>query len=73
VGDSHVSIPLCLGVYTLYHPMTMPPFFHAAMLLLLGATVVHLFFVTALGRLPRFVGVALVAAYGYFLWKGLLG
>jgi cation:H+ antiporter len=73
VGDSHVSIPLCLGVYTLYHPMAMPPFFHAAMVLLLGATLVHLFFVTALGRLPRFVGVALVAAYGYFLWKGLLG
>ena len=28
VGDSHVSIPLCLGVYALYHTMAMPPFFH---------------------------------------------
>jgi len=25
-----------------------------------------------LGRLPRVVGGLLVAAYGYFLWKGLL-
>ena len=73
VGDSHVSIPLCLGVYTLYHPMAMPPFFHAAMFILLGATLAHLFFVTALGRLPQFAGVALVVAYGFFLWRGLLG
>jgi len=42
VGDAHVSIPLCLGVYALYHTMVMPPFFHAAMFILLGATLVHL-------------------------------
>jgi hypothetical protein len=29
--------------------------------------------VTFMGRLPRVVGVGLVVAYGYFLWKGLLG
>jgi len=73
VGDCHVSIPLCLGIYALYHPMVMPPFFHMAMFILLGATLVHLVFVTVLGRLPGFAGWALVAAYGFFLWKGLLG
>jgi cation:H+ antiporter len=73
VGDCHVSIPLCLGVYALYHTMAMPPFFHVAMFVLLGATLVHFFFVAVLGRLPRFSGWALVAAYGFFLWKGLLG
>ena len=73
VGDAHVSIPLCLGVYALYQPMTLPAFFHTGMLILLGATLVHFFFVALFGRLPRFVGFALVAAYGYFLWKGLLG
>jgi len=26
-----------------------------------------------LGRLPWLAGVALVLAYGYFLWRGLLG
>ena len=72
VGDAHVSIPLCLGVYALYRPMTMPAFFHIGMEILLAATAVHIFFVAILGRLPRFVGFALVAAYGYFLWKGLL-
>lgn len=73
VGDAHVSIPLCLGIYALYHPMILPPFFHLGMLILAGATVVHLFFVALFGQLPRFAGVALVAAYGWFLWKGLLG
>jgi cation:H+ antiporter len=73
VGDSHVSIPLCLGIYAMYYTMAMPPVFHVAMFILLGATLVHLFFVTVLGRLPRFAGWALVLAYGFFLWKGLLG
>jgi len=73
VGDAHVSIPLCIGVYALYHTMNLPPFFHIGMFILLGATLVHFLFIVLLGRLPRFVGVVLVAAYGYFLWKGLLG
>lgn len=73
VGDAHVSIPLCLGIYALYHPMTLPAFFHTGMLVLLGATLVHLFFVAVFGQLPRVAGLALVAAYGWFLWKGLLG
>jgi cation:H+ antiporter len=73
VGDSHVSIPLCLGIYALYHTMALPPVFHVAMFILLGAALVHFFFVAVLGRLPRFAGWALVAAYGFFLWKGLLG
>jgi hypothetical protein len=42
------------------------------MLILLGATLVHIFFVAVCGQLPRLVGAALVAAYGWFLWKGLL-
>jgi cation:H+ antiporter len=73
VGDAHVSIPLCLGVYALFRPMTMPAFFHTGMEILLGATVIHILFVALLGRLPRLAGLGLVAAYVYFLWKGLMG
>jgi cation:H+ antiporter len=53
--------------------MAMPAFFQTGMFLLLGATLVHMFFVAVFGRLPRFVGFSLVVAYGYFLKKGLLG
>ena len=73
VGDAHISIPLCLGVFALYHPMAMPAFFQTGMFLLLGATLVHMFFVAAFGRLPRVAGFALVVAYLWFLKKGLLG
>ena len=73
VGDAHVSIPLCLGVYCLYHTMAVPAYFQTAMFLLLGATALHMVFVALFGRLPRIAGFALVVAYGYFLKKGLLG
>jgi cation:H+ antiporter len=73
VGDAHVSIPLCIGIYALYHTMVVPAFFHTGMFILLGATLAHIFFVTAFGRLPRYAGWILLAAYGFFLWKGLLG
>jgi cation:H+ antiporter len=73
VGDAHVSIPLCLGVYLLYHTMVLPPFFQTGMFILLGATLVHFTFVALFGRLPRVVGLALVIGYGYFLKRGLVG
>ena len=73
VGDSHVSIPLCVGIYALYHTMVLPPYFGLAMFILVGATLVHFFFVALLGRLSRFAGWALVAAYAFFLLRGLLG
>ena len=73
MGDSHVSIPLCLGIFALYHTLNMPAFFNAGMFLLLGATLVHLFCVAVFGQLPRLVGWLLVATYGFFLYRGLLG
>ncbi len=72
VGDAHVSIPLCIGIFTLYHWMPLPAFFHTGMMILLGATAVHILFVAIFGKLPRVAGFALIAAYGWFLWKGLL-
>jgi cation:H+ antiporter len=72
IGDAHVSIPLCVGIYALFHTMVMPPFFQVGMIILFGATLVHLFFVAVLGQLPRAAGWLLVAAYGVFLYRGLL-
>ena len=73
VGDCHVSIPLCIGVYALFHTMVVPAFFQTGMLILIGTTLLHFIFVAVFGQLPKFVGWILVAAYGIFLWKGLLG
>jgi cation:H+ antiporter len=72
VGDSHICIPLCVGIFALFKPIQTPSFFMAGVIILLGATLVHFLFIAALGRLPRFIGVLLTAAYGYFLYRGLL-
>jgi cation:H+ antiporter len=73
VGVCHVSIPLCLGVFTIYHTMFLPPFFYVGMWILLISTLLHVFFVTFFGQLPKFFGWMLVVAYAVFLWEGLLG
>ena len=73
IGDAHVSIPLCVGIYALYHTMVLPKYFEIGMFILLGATLLHLVFVALFGQLPRVVGWLLVAAYAAFLYKGLLG
>jgi len=72
VGDGHICIPLCLGLYALFQPLTLPPIFLTGVYLLAGATGVHLLFIGTMGKLPRGAGFALVAAYGYFLKIGLL-
>jgi cation:H+ antiporter len=72
VGDGHICIPLCVGIFALFKPIVLPGFFQIGMFILLGATVVHLLFVGFFGRLPRLAGLALTGAYGYFLYKGLL-
>ncbi len=63
VGDGHVCIPLCIGVFALYKPIIVPPFFETGVLILGGATIVHLVCIGLFGKLPRFLGWVLAAAY----------
>jgi cation:H+ antiporter len=72
VGDGHICIPLCVGIYALLKEMPVPPFFQLGMLLLAGATLIHFLFIALFGQLPRFMGLVLTAGYGYFLYRGLL-
>ncbi len=70
VGDGHICLPLCVGIFALFHPLKLPEFFLTGVYVITGATVIHLIFVGALGRLPRLAGLALVVAYGFFLQQG---
>jgi cation:H+ antiporter len=72
VGDGHICIPLCIGIFALYKPIIVPPFFETGVMILGGATLVHLIFIGIWGRLPRIIGWMLTAAYGVFLYKGLI-
>ena len=71
VGDGHICIPLCVGVYALYNTLVLPPFFQTGVIVLVAATGVHFLFVAVFGQLPRIVGIALILGYGWFLWKAL--
>lgn len=72
VGDAHICIPLCVGIFALHQTLVLPALFLTGVYLLAGATVVHLLFIATMGKLPRLAGFALVAAYGYFLKTELL-
>ncbi len=72
VGDGHICIPLCIGVYALYRPVDVPAFFQTGLYILLGTAAVHFAAVALFGRLPRWLGWGLTACYGVFLYKGLL-
>jgi cation:H+ antiporter len=72
IGDGHICIPLCVGIFALYQPLTVPAIFQIGVLVLGGATILHIAFVTLLGGLPRFMGCVLVVGYGYFLYQGIL-
>jgi cation:H+ antiporter len=72
VGDGHICIPLGLGLCALFKPVPVPGFVETGLLLLLGATALHMFFLLALGGLPRWAGGLFVATYGWFLYAGLL-
>lgn len=73
VGDGHICIPLCLGLYAWLSPAKVPAIFDLAALILVAALAVHIIFVAAFGRLPRALGWLFLAGYGVFLWKGLPG
>ncbi len=70
VGDSHICIPLCIGLYAIFAPIDLPWFFLAGILALTAAGGVHLFFTTFFGRLPRLVGGILVLGYGVLAFRG---
>jgi cation:H+ antiporter len=72
VGDGHICIPLCIGIYALYQPIKVPAFFQTGVLILLGAAVFHFLLVAIFGRLPRLMGWVLLLAYLFFLKRGLL-
>lgn len=73
VGDGHICIPMCIGLFALFAVVQVPARMTIGIIIILGAGLLHLFFIAALGRLPRIMGAALTIAYGVFLYAGLVG
>jgi cation:H+ antiporter len=70
VGDGHISIPLSIGILSLYRTVDLPSFFFTGAKILFLAYAIHFLFIATLGRLPRAMGWVLTAAYLLFLWAG---
>ena len=71
VGDGHICIPFCLGIFALHKTFAVPESFTLGAQLLVAATAVHFVCVALFGKLPRFVGLLLLVGYGIFCFKGL--
>jgi cation:H+ antiporter len=72
IGDGHICIPMCIGLYAVFNPIRMPASFQTGAYIILGAGLVLFLSIAALGRVPRFVGGGLVTAYAFFLYSGLI-
>ncbi len=70
VGDGHICIPLCVGIFAMYQSFAMPAMFETGMITLFAATIAHVVCIAVFGGLPRILGVGFVIAYMVFLAKG---
>ncbi len=73
IGDGHICIPMCIGLFALFSPAQIPGYFELGTITILAACAAHFLFVSIWGRLPRWMGLICTLSYGYFFYKGLLG
>lgn len=71
VGDNHICIPLCIGIFAVFQAIALPSIFAFGLTVLIGATLAHFLCIAAFGRLPRLAAILLLVAYGWFLKRGL--
>ena len=72
IGDGHICIPMCIGLFSVVHTIQIPASFETGIYIILGAAAVIFLAIAALGRIPRVIGIALIGAYAYFLYNGLI-
>lgn len=72
IGDGHICIPMCIGLFALFSPANIPGYFQLGIFTILGACAVHFIFVSIWGRLPRWAGLLCTLSYGYFFYTGLI-
>ena len=71
MGDCHICIPLCIGLYALFTPITLPSGFLPGITAIALAGCAHLIFTTLTGRIPWVIGGALALGYAVFVYQGL--
>lgn len=72
VGDGHICIPLCVGIFALFRPIQIPDSFNLSISIIFGAGSFLFFFIAFFRRLPRMTGILLIVAYALFLSQGII-
>jgi cation:H+ antiporter len=72
LGDCHICIPLCIGIFALFSPIHIPPSFETAVYCIMGAGSGLFLLTTLFGKLPRWAGAILMGLYGFFIYRGFI-
>lgn len=71
IGDGHICIPLCLGIFAIFETVPVRELFQTGLLILAALAALHLICVFTLRRLPKVIATALLGFYGYMLYLQL--
>jgi cation:H+ antiporter len=72
IGDCHICIPLCIGLFAIFSPITVGPSLETTLFIIIGASAGHFLFTALFGRLPRFAGITLACLYVFFFYKEII-
>lgn len=71
IGDGHICIPLCIGIFAIFKPLPIPPIWGTGLLLVASISLIHLVCIVFLRGLPKTVAIALLGIYGYSMYLQL--
>lgn len=72
IGDAHMCIPMCIGLFALSNTINVPDFFQTGIYVILGAGIIHFLSIALIGRLPRMAGFGLLGGYAIFVVQGVI-
>jgi cation:H+ antiporter len=72
IGDSHICIPMCIGLFSIFNTIHVPDSFQTGISVILGAGAIHFLSIAVFGRVLRTMGFGLLGGYAYFLSEGMM-
>ncbi len=69
IGDAHICIPLCIGLFAILKPIPVSEIWNQGLLIIAVIAAVHLFCLLVTKGLPKIVAAALLCIYGYLLYS----
>lgn len=71
VGDGHICIPLCIGLFAIFKPVKMPELFSQGLLTIAALTGAHLLCVLIFRGLPKWTSIPFLVVYAGALYLQL--